>query len=63
MPRTTLEWKCFEMAPTVHTMTRFLDIRQAYFPCLSAAGDRLAFLTNITGTPQAWEVCLPGEGE
>ncbi|MDT4951882.1 MAG: hypothetical protein QOJ02_20 [Acidobacteriota bacterium] len=33
---------------------RYLNIRSASSPALSPKGDRVAFLTNITGTPQVW---------
>jgi dipeptidyl aminopeptidase/acylaminoacyl peptidase len=33
---------------------RYLNIRSASSPVLSPKGDRVAFLTNITGTPQVW---------
>src|SRR4051812_14994199 len=33
---------------------RYLNIRSASSPALSPNGDRVAFLTNITGTPQVW---------
>jgi dipeptidyl aminopeptidase/acylaminoacyl peptidase len=37
-------------------MQQYLNIRTAYFPSFSAAGSRMAFLTDITGTPQVWMV-------
>lgn len=39
---------------------RYLNIRSATGPSLSPTGDRLAFLTNITGTPQVWMVGAGG---
>jgi dipeptidyl aminopeptidase/acylaminoacyl peptidase len=39
---------------------RYLNIRSAGAPTFSAAGDRIAFLTNITGTPQVWMVNSAG---
>ncbi|MCA1556971.1 MAG: S9 family peptidase, partial [Acidobacteria bacterium] len=39
---------------------RYLNIRSAGSPTFSANGDRLAFLTNITGTPQVWMVGAQG---
>src|SRR5919199_1886187 len=39
---------------------RYLNIRSATGPSLSPAGDRVAFLTNITGTPQVWMVSAQG---
>jgi dipeptidyl aminopeptidase/acylaminoacyl peptidase len=35
---------------------RYLNIRSAGSPTLSPRGDRVAFLTNITGTPQVWMI-------
>jgi len=39
---------------------RYLNIRSASSPALSPKGDRVAFLTNITGTPQIWMVNAQG---
>ncbi|HKC62946.1 MAG TPA: S9 family peptidase [Pyrinomonadaceae bacterium] len=39
---------------------RYLNIRSATGPALSPAGDRVAFLTNITGTPQVWMTSAQG---
>jgi dipeptidyl aminopeptidase/acylaminoacyl peptidase len=39
---------------------RYLNIRSASSPAFSASGDRVAFLTNITGTPQVWMVGAGG---
>jgi dipeptidyl aminopeptidase/acylaminoacyl peptidase len=39
---------------------RYLNIRAASAPSLSQTGDRLAFLTNITGTAQVWMVGAQG---
>ncbi|HEY0322754.1 MAG TPA: S9 family peptidase [Pyrinomonadaceae bacterium] len=39
---------------------RYLNIRAAGSPTFSANGDRVAFLTNITGTPQVWMVGAGG---
>ena len=39
---------------------RYLNIRSATGPTLSPTGDRVAFLTNITGTPQVWTVRAEG---
>jgi dipeptidyl aminopeptidase/acylaminoacyl peptidase len=35
-------------------LSRFLSIQAAYGPSFSGDGKRLAFLSNITGVPQAW---------
>src|SRR4051812_7288889 len=39
---------------------RYLNIRSATSPQFSNNGDRLAFLTNITGTPQVWMIGASG---
>ena len=39
---------------------RYLNIRAATSPNLSPDGKRLAFLTNITGTPQVWMIEATG---
>lgn len=39
---------------------RYLNIRSASSPALSPNADRVAFLTNITGTPQVWMVSAQG---
>lgn len=39
---------------------RYLNIRSSSSPALSPKGDRVAFLTNITGTPQVWMVDAGG---
>lgn len=39
---------------------RYLNIRNATGPALSPNGDRVAFLTNITGTPQVWMTSAQG---
>jgi len=39
---------------------RYLNIRSVSSPSLDSAGERLAFLTNITGTPQVWMVSAKG---
>ncbi|MDT5060757.1 MAG: hypothetical protein QOH63_1216 [Acidobacteriota bacterium] len=39
---------------------RYLNIRSASSPALSPKGDRVAFLTNITGTPQVWMINAEG---
>jgi len=35
---------------------RYLNVRSATSPALSPDGERVAFLTNVTGTPQVWMV-------
>jgi dipeptidyl aminopeptidase/acylaminoacyl peptidase len=39
---------------------RYLNIRGSGSPTLSPTADRIAFLTNITGTPQVWMVGAQG---
>ncbi|MCM3873717.1 MAG: S9 family peptidase [Pyrinomonadaceae bacterium] len=39
---------------------RYLNIRTATSSALSPAGDQIAFLTNISGTPQVWMVSAEG---
>ncbi|HEX8775872.1 MAG TPA: S9 family peptidase [Pyrinomonadaceae bacterium] len=39
---------------------RYLNIRSAAAPAISPGGDRIAFLTNITGTSQVWMVGAQG---
>jgi dipeptidyl aminopeptidase/acylaminoacyl peptidase len=43
------------------SIARYLNVRQAYAPTISSDGQRLAFLTDITGMPQVWQVPLTGE--
>jgi dipeptidyl aminopeptidase/acylaminoacyl peptidase len=40
--------------------SQYLNIRYAYGPSFSPDGRRVAFLTNITGVPQAWTVDVQG---
>lgn len=42
------------------SIDRYLNIRSASSPTLSSNNDRIAFLTNITGTPQVWMVGAGG---
>jgi dipeptidyl aminopeptidase/acylaminoacyl peptidase len=39
---------------------RYLNIRSAYAPAWLEAGQKIAFLSNITGTPQVWSVAAAG---
>jgi dipeptidyl aminopeptidase/acylaminoacyl peptidase len=39
---------------------RYLNIRSAYAPAWLSEGRRVAFLTDITGTPQVWAVDVAG---
>jgi len=43
-----------------YTIERYLNVRSSSSPTFSPTGDRVAFLTNITGTPQVWKIDAPG---
>jgi len=43
-----------------YEFARYLKIRSAYAPAFSPDGRRLAFLTDVTGVPQVWEVSSGG---
>lgn len=45
---------------TPYGIDRYLNIRSATSPTLSPDAGRIAFLTNITGTPQVWMVGAQG---
>jgi dipeptidyl aminopeptidase/acylaminoacyl peptidase len=47
-------------APARYDIERYLNIRSAASPTFSPNADRIAFLTNITGTPQVWMVSASG---
>jgi len=40
------------------SISRYLNVRQAFFPSFASNGQWMAFLTNITGVPQVWRVTL-----
>ncbi len=40
---------------------RYLNVRQAYGPSFAPDGQRIAFLSDITGVPQVWEAPLDWE--
>lgn len=40
--------------------SRFLNVRNAYSPSISPDGARVAFLSDITGVPQAWSIPIEG---
>src|SRR5829696_9539582 len=46
--------------PLPYEFARYLKIRAAYGATWSPDGRRIAFLTDITGVPQAWEVPAGG---
>ena len=53
-------------AGTANTIpiSRYLNTRNAYGPSISSDGQRVAFVTDITGVPQAWQVrCDPRSAE
>lgn len=41
-----------------YAIAQYLNVKQAFCPAFSADGQRLAFLTNITGEPQVWQIAL-----
>ena len=41
-----------------YAIAQYLNVRQAFHPSFSSDGARLAFLTNITGDPQVWQIAL-----
>jgi dipeptidyl aminopeptidase/acylaminoacyl peptidase len=43
-----------------YEFARYLNIRSAYGPSFTPDGARLAFLANITGVPQVWQVPARG---
>lgn len=43
-----------QKSDALYPIDRYLNIRSAAAPSLSPNGERVAFLTNITGTPQVW---------
>ena len=45
-----------------YPITRYLSVAKAYRPSFSADGQRLAFLSDITGIPQIWEVLTAVSG-
>jgi dipeptidyl aminopeptidase/acylaminoacyl peptidase len=47
-------------SPARYDIERYLNIRSATSPTFSPNADRIAFLTNITGTPQVWMVKAEG---
>ena len=42
------------------SVAHYLNVRQSYGPAFRSDGRALAFLTNITGLPQVWQVPLVG---
>lgn len=45
------------------SIARYLGVRQAYGPSFASDGRDIAFLTDITGVPQVWQVGVSGGGE
>src|SRR6266478_6063075 len=41
------------------SIQQYLNIRSASAPTFSPDGKHLAYLTNVTGTNQVWEIDLP----
>jgi dipeptidyl aminopeptidase/acylaminoacyl peptidase len=46
--------------PKRHEFEQYLNVRSAYTPTFSPQGDRLAFISDITGVPQVWALSRPG---
>ena len=46
-----------------YTIDQYLSIRRAHSPAFGPDGDKIIFLTDITGTDQVWSVDLPLPGE
>lgn len=44
----------------LYGIDRYLNIRSSNAPSISPDGNRVAFLTNITGTPQLWMISASG---
>jgi dipeptidyl aminopeptidase/acylaminoacyl peptidase len=59
-PATRAQVAAAKMQAERYGIERYLNIRAASSPALSPKGDRLAFLTNITGTPQVWMINAQG---
>ena len=49
--------------PKSTNIARYLNVRQAYAPTFSGDGQWLAFLTDITGLPQVWQVPVIGTAD
>lgn len=45
------------MSPT-YPFSRYLNIRMSYFPSFRSDGRKLAFLMDLTGLPQVWQIGL-----
>lgn len=45
----------------MYPISRYLNVRASYAPSFFADGERLAFITNITGIPQVWQVDVADE--
>ncbi len=46
-----------------YSIQNYLNIRQAYAPTVRSDGKKVAFLANITGVPQVWQIDLGGPGD
>ncbi|MBN2391451.1 MAG: S9 family peptidase [Anaerolineae bacterium] len=49
--------------PKSTSIARYLNVHQAYAPTFSGDGRWLAFLTDITGVPQVWQVPVIGASD
>src|SRR5262245_9144156 len=45
---------------SAYEFARYLNIRSAYASSFAPGGDKLAFISNITGVPQVWQVPASG---
>ena len=43
-----------------YSLKRYLSIKSAYSPEFSPDGQRLAYLSDVTGVPQIWMTSLSG---
>ena len=46
----------------MYSIDRYLNVKQAYMPSFSSDGRWLAFISDLTGVPQAWRAPLGGSG-
>ncbi len=46
-------------APANYTIQQYLNIKSASSPTILSGGERLFYLTNVTGTSQIWAIDLP----
>ena len=46
----------------MYSIDRYLNVKQAYMPSFSSDGRWLAFISDLTGVPQAWRAPLGAPG-